>query len=418
MRRALVLTLPLVGTMLGCPSEGASDDELADTSGDDSTSEASTGTDASSSSSADSSSADSSSTNASSTDSSSTDSSSDTGPDPDQGPPAGNPEGNCAVPAEAQFADVSNPTTVVGSGTPESCTSQAFVDAVAAGGVITFDCGPEPVTITLDQTAKIFNDKGPEIVIDGGNLVTLSGAGQRRILYMNTCDPDQVWTTPNCDDQDHPRLTLQNLTFVGGNSTGETFDGGGGGAIFVRGGRVKVLHSRFFANSCDETGPDLGGASLRVLDQSQDLPVYVVDSTFGGGPEYGNRCSNGAALSSIGVSYTVINSLFSHNEAVGNGANPAQQGTPGGGSGAAIYNDGNTFTLTLCGTKITDNHANEGGGAIFFVSNDLSGSLVIEDSQLCNNPSDGFETQGYPGIFVLASGDPQVTNSTLSEGPC
>ena len=88
-------------------------------------------------------------------------------------------------------------------------------------------------------------------------------------------------------------------------------------------------------------------------------------------------------------------------------------GTPGGGSGGAIYNDGNTFTLSLCGTKIEDNHANEGGGAIFFVSNDRTGSLVIKDSVLRRNPSDGFSTKGYPGIFVLAQGDPQVSGSTI-----
>ncbi|MFV8753031.1 hypothetical protein ACNOYE_20990 [Nannocystaceae bacterium ST9] len=337
---------------------------------------------------------------------------------PQDGPPAGNPEGNCSIPDDARPADVTSPTTVVGSGTPESCTGEAFIAAVAAGGVITFDCGPDPVTITLDRTAKIFNDKGPEIVIDGGGLVTLSGAGAHRILYMNTCDPDQVWTTDHCQDQDHPRLTVQNLTFVDGNATGETLEGGGGGAIFVRGGRVKIINSRFFNNVCDETGQDLGGAAVRVLSQSENRPVYVVNSTFGGEPELGNRCSNGGGLSSIGVSYTVINSYFSHNEATGNGANPAQAGTPGGGSGGAIYNDGNTFTLSLCGTKIVDNHANEGGGAIFFVSNDSSGSLVIEDSQLCANPSDGFESQGFPGIFVIANGDPQVSGSTLSPDPC
>jgi hypothetical protein len=88
-------------------------------------------------------------------------------------------------------------------------------------------------------------------------------------------------------------------------------------------------------------------------------------------------------------------------------------GTPGGGSGGAIYNDGNTFTLTLCGVAMHDNHANEGGGAIFFVSNDRSGSLVIRDSALRDNPSDGFETSGYPGIFVLAAGDPMVSGSTI-----
>lgn len=138
-----------------------------------------------------------------------------------------------------------------------------------------------------------------------------------------------------------------------------------------------------------------------------------MNSTFGGGDGYGNICSNGGGLSSIGVSYTVINSLFSHNRAIGYGANPARQGTPGGGSGGGIYNDGNTFTLELCGTKMENNRAKEGGGAIFFVSNDLTGSLVIKDSFLSQNPSEGFETSGYPGIFYLGKGNPQVTNSTI-----
>ncbi|KUG28321.1 putative lipoprotein [hydrocarbon metagenome] len=113
------------------------------------------------------------------------------------------------------------------------------------------------------------------------------------------------------------------------------------------------------------------------------------------------------------MSWTVRNSLFSHNRAVGYGANPARPGTPGGGSGGAIYNDGNTFTLNLCGTRIEDNAAREGGGAIFFVSNDRTGTLRIEDSVLRKNPSDGFETAGYPGIFYLGSGPPVVVNSVI-----
>jgi hypothetical protein len=215
-----------------------------------------------------------------------------------------------------------------------------------------------------------------------------------------------------CQNQDHPQLTVQNLTFINGDATGETLEGGG--AIFVRGGRFKLLNSRFFNNRCDDVGPDVGGAAVRVLSQYQGLPVYVVGSTFGGAPELGNSCSNGGGLSSIGTSYTVINSLFSHNEAIGNGANPARTGTPGGGSGGAIYNDGNTFTLTLCGTHIHDNKANEGGGAIFFVSNNRTGDLVITDSTLADNPSQGFETAGLSGIFMLAApGNPTVTNSTI-----
>ena len=65
---------------------------------------------------------------------------------------------------------------------------------------------------------------------------------------------------------------------------------------------------------------------------------------------------------------------------------PAKAGTPGGGSGGAIYNDGNTMTLRVAGTLIEDNRSNhEGGSAIFFVSNDRSGDVRIVDSVLRNN---------------------------------
>ncbi len=327
-------------------------------------------------------------------------------------PEAGNPDGRYAVPIEAGLADSSQPDTVVGSGTPESCTGEAFRQAVARGGVITFNCGEDPVIITIGETAKVFNDTQlPEIVIDGGGKVTLSGGGEVRILYMNTCDPDQVWTTSHCQNQDLPHLTVQNLTFIDGNATGEIMDGGGG-AIFVRGGRFKIYNCRFFNNACDPSGPDVGGAAVRVLSQYENQPVYVVHSTFGGREDLGNIGSNGGALSSIGVSFTVINSLMSHNRAIGNGANPAQPGTPGGGSGGAIYNDGNAFTLNVFGSRLTANTANEGGGAIFFVSNDRTGTLTIDNSYLKGNPSLGFET--VPGIFVLA-GDINYIDSTIEE---
>ncbi|MCX9154964.1 hypothetical protein OPU71_02365 [Niveibacterium sp. 24ML] len=329
-------------------------------------------------------------------------------------PAAGNPAGACAVPAEAAAEDASKPTQVIGDGTPASCTGAAVVAAVAKGGVISFNCGADPVTITMTQPARIFNNTGPKIVIDGGNKVTLSGGGKSRILYMNTCDPDLVWTTPHCQDQDHPQVSVQNISFIDGNASGLTpYDGGG--AIWARGGRLKLVNTRFFRNQCDATGPDVGGAAVRAFSQSQNKPLYVVNSTFGGADGLGNMCSNGGGLSSIGVSYSVINSLFSHNKAIGNGANPARSGTPGGGSGGAIYNDGNTFDLALCGTRIANNTANEGGGAIFFVSNDRSGTLSITDSVLSQNPSAGFETAGYPGIFYLGLGAPKVSGSTLSQ---
>ena len=335
-------------------------------------------------------------------------------PEPRPLPLAGNPGGTAPIPAGGGLEDASSPDHVIGTGTPASCTSAAVVAAVAQGGVITFDCGPDPVTIEMLETAKVVNNTGPEIVIDGGGLVTLSGGGERRILYMNTCDPAQVWTTPHCQDQDHPRLTVQNLTFVDGNATGEGIDLlGGGGAIWVRGGRFKIVNSRFFDNHCAPTGPDVAGGAVRVFSQYQGLPVFITNSTFGAAGE-GNTCSNGGALGSIGVSMTITNSLLTDNAATGWGANPQRAGTPGGGNGGAIANDGNTFTLTVVDSVITDNVAPEGGGGIFFVSNNRTGHLVITDTTMARNPSLGFETAGYPGIFYLGSGPPIVSASSLS----
>lgn len=329
---------------------------------------------------------------------------------PTDGPEAGNPDGTCLIPPEARAEDVSAPDEVIGDGTPASCTSTAFINAVARGGRMVFNCGPEPVTITLTQAAKIFNDQKPDIVIDGGGLVTLSGGNTTRILYMNTCDPNQVWTTSHCQDQDHPRLTVQNLTFINGNSRSES-EHDGGGAIWVRGGRFKMVNCRFFRNTCALTGPDVGGAAVRVFDQHQDMPVFVSHCTFGGAEGYGNYGANGGGLSSIGVSWTIRNSLFSHNRATGNGANPSQPGTPGGGSGGAIYNDGNTMTLSVCGTRLEHNEVNAHGAAIFFVTNDRTGFLRLEDTVIRQNIGGTWHI--LPGISMHADTERQIINSTL-----
>jgi hypothetical protein len=297
------------------------------------------------------------------------------------------------VPREARAVDTSRPDRWVGTGTPESCTSRAVVRAVAKGGVIRFRCGPEPVRIEMKRTAKVVNTSR-RVVLDGRGRVTLGGGEKRRILYQNTCDERQVWTTSHCEDQATPRLVVQNLTFTDGDATGETVDGGGGGAIFARGGRLKIVNSSFTGNRCDATGPDVGGGAVRALSQHDNRPVTVAGSTFTGGV-----CSNGAALSSIGVSWSIYNSVFTRNRAIGRGANPERPGTPGGGSGGALYADGNDFRVLVAGTRMTRNRAREGGGALFFVSNDRSGVLEIRLSRLRRNPSEGFETD--PGIFFL-----------------
>lgn len=332
---------------------------------------------------------------------------------PEDGPPAGNPSGHYPVPLAAGPEDVSVPDHVIGNGTPESCTAEAFIEAVEQGGKITFNCGPKPVIITLSRPAKIINDAATDIVIDGGGLVTLSGGGRSRILYMNTCDKNQHWTTSHCQNQETPRLTVQNLTFADGNSTTEDeFDGGG--AIWVRGGRFKAVNCRFFNNACDSLGPDVGGAAIRVFSQYNGLPVYVVNCTFGGMRGYGNFGANGGAISSIGVSWSIYNSLFSYNRATGNGGNPKQSGTPGGGSGGAIYNDGNTMSLKIFGCDIENNLVNAYGGAVFFVTNDHTGDIRIDSCTIRNNPG-GSWYPVYPGISMHSDTKCIVTNSIITE---
>jgi hypothetical protein len=251
--------------------------------------------------------------------------------------------------------------------------------------------------ITLERPAKVLNDSAPDVVIDGGGKVTLSGGGTSRILYMNTCDPDQHFTSEHCDNQETPRLTLQNLTFSRGNSSSEgQYEGGG--AVWVRGGQLRVINSRFFNNTCAGLGPDVGGAAIRVFSQFEKRPVYVVNSTFGGAEGFGNDCANGGGVSSIDVSWSIINSVFSHNEARGFGGNPAEDGTPGGGSGGAIYNDGETMALSLCGTRIEDNRVNAFGSGIFFVSNNHDGSLRLQDSVVRNNTGGAWNV--LPGVSM------------------
>ena len=288
-----------------------------------------------------------------------------------------------------------------------------MVKAVAQGGIITFNCGTAPVTITMTATARVRNTSH-QVVLDGGGLVTLSGGGKRQILYMNTCDARQKITTSDCYNQQWPQLTVQNITLKNGNSRvrqsqAAQFGGGGGGALFDLGGQLKVVNSRFLDNRCYQSGPDLGGAAIRALAQYRNRAVYITRDTFSGG-----RCSNGGALSSIGVSWMVLNSVMTNNKAIGYGANPASPGTAGGGSGGAIYTDGNKYSLKVEGTVIRNNHAREGGGAIFYVSDNYTGWLTIKNSTLHGNPSAVFWTRPYPGIFFHSKGRPRVVNSTIS----
>jgi hypothetical protein len=314
-------------------------------------------------------------------------------------PSFGNPGGHAYVPPAGRAVNTSHPNHVVGNGTAASCTSAAVVRDVALGGIITFNCGSKPVTILMTKTAKVVNTRH-RVVLDGGGKVTLSGGGKIEILYMDTCDKRQIWTTSDCFDQEWPQLVVQNITFTRGYSGVHQGNGSnpyGGGAIYAEGGQFKAVNSAFVNNGCYKYGPDLGGAAIRALAQWDNKPVYVTDDTFRGG-----RCSNGGALSSISVQWDVLNSVFTNNKAIGWGANPSGKGTPGGGSGGAIYLDGTDDDVLIAGTVMNENSAREGGGAVFDVVDSGWGALTFNQSHLLGDTSGKFQT--FPGVYYDLDG--------------
>ena len=312
--------------------------------------------------------------------------------------PNGNPDGSClaGVPAAGMPVDVSNPTTVVGTGTPASCTFAALDAAVTAGGVITFDCGPSPVTIAITRTMHLPIMKNT--VIDGGNKVTLDGGGTVQILRFDSPNFQALET----------RVTLQHMTFRNGAIAGsmpiptapapcsQGFNDGEGGAIFMRDGNLTVIDSLFEDNTAAPLGPDVGGGAIRMLGSKHG--ILVVSSTF-----RRNKASNGAAIGCLFSELDVYNSLVENNTATGHDANNddanqcsvinnGQHEIGSGGNGGALYSDGassaqNPVEVRLCGNKIVNNAAgtNAFGGGLFFTSNNYGGTLSIADTVMQGN---------------------------------
>ncbi len=325
---------------------------------------------------------------------------------------AGNPANPLTVCDEPDLADTSAPDHVVGDGSPESCTEEAFGSAAAQGGVITFDCGPDAITITVSSTV-VFTK---ESVLDGGGLVTLSGGGSARILYLDSGY-----------DQTTPRLTVQRLTFRDGRSPpGGDDTAVGGGAIYRDGGSLTVLDCDFEDNHAPETGQDLAGGAIYGFGGGETV---IVGSTF-----TGNSASDGGAVGSLNGDLVVIDSVFTGNAATGTDGNPGN-----GGCGGALYMDGGDETTTLCGVVIADNTAGAIAGGVFRVSNSDDGTFTMERSVVRDNrvtPTDsgnagGLYLQGlaltieastisgnqafYNGGLWISEREANLTNVTIAE---
>jgi hypothetical protein len=306
---------------------------------------------------------------------------------------AGNPNGSCAagVPTEGQPADISNPSSVVGTGTPESCTFAALGAAVTQGGTIAFNCGSSAVTIPI--TATLVAPTNKDTVIDGGRLITLDGQSKVRILSFDS---------PGWQTNEH-RLTLQHIALVNAKTTptvaipqapapcSQGWNDGQGGGVYMRDGNLTVIDSIFSGNQAAPLGPDTGGGAIYI--QGSKHGDVIVGSTF-----TENAASNAGAVGGLFAEHHIYDSLFRQNAAVGSGANSSdaskcavmnngQNEVGSGGNGGAIYSDGISVNVVLCGDQIVDNRAGMGafGGGLFFTSNNMEGTLSIADTTMTGN---------------------------------
>lgn len=292
---------------------------------------------------------------------------------------------------------------VVGDGTPGSCNQQALRTAVtslnnAKGGTITFNCGGDPHTITLDKQLKFINTNQNTstkvtYLIDGDGLITLDGQNETRVLY----------TSSNVNIN----FTVRNISIINGNAA---FDASGeraanqGGAIYSGYRNTLTVENVHFENNKakGERHPYHGGGAIAIDTTST---VNISDSTF-----INNRSPNGGAINNLLSKLTITNSEFRNNKAT--------RTDPGG--GGAIYNDGGRLTIT--NTHIINNESANLGGGIFSWANisvpeikEYLGKTVIRNTVIANNDAEHGGGLWKGGSSILELINSSVTGNTAKD---
>lgn len=311
---------------------------------------------------------------------------------------------------------------VVGTGNPASCTEGAFDAALAGGGVVTFNCGPNPATILLTGYKQI----GSNTTIDGGHKITLDAANNRhfQVFSGRTLSLKNIRLTggfsSNAGSIDNfGTLKTNNVTFHKNESTSDagaisnngtlkinntTFTKNkaldGGGAIVNDGGTVKIKNSKFKSNKAT-SGASEGGA---ILNNAGDVVVRTTTLSK-------NRAAQGGAFySDVGSTNSIKGSTLNNNTADA-GAGIANYGgmelvgdtisnNIAGFQGGGIFHAG---FLSITTSTIRDNHATTGGGMRHF-----GNSLFIQKSTFSGNSATG------DGAGVYSTTNADVENSTFS----
>ena len=300
----------------------------------------------------------------------------------------GNGEGPLGIcPDPIGPVDTSHPDQVVGDGYPWDCTESALAAALAAGGIVTFACGGEPVTIDVTAPLSVTSDT----VLDGGGLITLNGGDGTRILEI-----------ASAFDLDTPSVIVKGMGFERGYSPpGGDQTAIGGGAIYKSGGTLTVIDSTFVRNHAPGSGQDVAGGAIYGFGGG---PIVIVGSTFSD-----NSASDGGAVGSLQTDMTIVNSVLADNAATGTGGNPGN-----GGAGGAIYLDGTDQATVLCGAVLRDNSAGAIGGGLFRVSNTGDGTFEMDRSAVSGNRVPAGAESSLAGGMYLQGLAVTITASTVS----
>ncbi|MBL8046851.1 MAG: hypothetical protein JNL09_09930, partial [Anaerolineales bacterium] len=244
----------------------------------------------------------------------------------------------------------------IGTGSFTSCLTNldaTLQNAIDTGGLITFNCGPNPVVLTITEKTVTST-----ITIDGGSLVNLSSNFNRHFNVDNG-----------------GRLRLFNIELRNGDE-----GAGSGGSIFVgQLGALETNNTRFINN---RAGEGSGGAILAILG-----PITITNSFFQGNL---TQAGDGGAIESSGP-VTISNSQFIQNTSVS--------------FGGAISGSG---PMNITGSQFISNTASSGAGAIF--ANDvlnLTGSLVV------SNSINGFSLSIGPGIVGSINSKLNIHQTTI-----
>lgn len=292
------------------------------------------------------------------------------------------------------------PVTLVNPTVITTCTEANLRAALAAGGHITFACGPNPVTIPI--TSPLVTSATVDVVLDGKGLVTLDGGNSTRILEKPFTPGSHIDKSLGND------LTIQNMRLVNGRAPAATHSqdsNARGGAVWVTspGTRLHIINSTFSSNATTSiTDEDNQGGAVFAANIYETV---IVGSVF-----ENNVAGSGGGFGAIASGLIVYNSRFSNNQAA--------DATSGGivrGHGGAIHLDGvtNGFNsdsnkiVDVCGSEFTGNTAVRGGGALKVTISDGKGTKAtyerstFRDNRLVGTPS----VEGHGGAIYHIEDD-------------